>query len=56
MIEKFRSIFTGLEERFGYHIVENQNSNSTKKSGDLLSVLITKANRNSLEAVPSSAI
>ncbi len=30
--------------------------NSTKKSGDLLSVLITKANQNSLEAVPSSAI
>ena len=33
MIKKFRDIFTGLEERFGYHIVENQNSNSTKKSG-----------------------
>ena len=30
--------------------------NSTKKSGDLLSVLITKANQNSLEAVPSSTI
>ena len=26
--------------------------NSTKKSGDLMSVLITKANANSLEAVP----
>ncbi len=33
MIKKFRNIFTGLEERFGYHIVEHQNSNSTKKSG-----------------------
>jgi len=30
--------------------------NSTKKAGDLMSVLITKANQNSLEAVPSSAI
>ena len=30
--------------------------NSTEKAGDLMSVLITKANQNSLEAVPSSAI
>ena len=30
--------------------------NSTKKAGDLMSVLITKANQNSLEAEPSSAI
>ncbi len=30
--------------------------NATNKAGDLLSVLITKANQNSLEAVPSSAI
>ena len=30
--------------------------NSTKNSGDLMTVLITKANQNSLEAVPSSAI
>ena len=33
MIKKFRNIFTGLEERFGYHIVEHQNSSATKKSG-----------------------
>ena len=38
----------------GNHLVYIKNS--TKKSGDLLSVLITKANQNSLEAVPSSAI
>ena len=31
-------------------------NNSTKKAGDLMSVLITKANQNSLEAEPSSAI
>ncbi len=30
--------------------------NSTKKAGDLMRVLITKANQNSLEAEPSSAI
>jgi len=30
--------------------------NSTKKAGELMRVLITKANQNSLEAVPSSAI
>ena len=30
--------------------------NYTKNAGDLISVLITKANQNSLEAVPSSAI
>jgi len=30
--------------------------NSTKNSGDLLSVLITKANQNSLEGIPSSVI
>jgi len=30
--------------------------NSSKKAGELLSVLITKANQNSLEAVPSSEI
>ena len=30
--------------------------NSTKKAGDLMTVLITKANQNSLEAEPSSAI
>jgi len=30
--------------------------NATKKAGDLMSVLITKANQNSLEAVPLSAI
>ncbi len=30
--------------------------NSTKNAGDLMTVLITKANQNSLEAVPSSAI
>ena len=30
--------------------------NSTHQAGDLMSVLITKANQNSLEAVPSSAI
>ena len=30
--------------------------NSTKKTGDLMSVLITNANQNSLEAVPSSEI
>jgi len=29
-------------------------NNSTKKAGDLMSVLITRANQNSLEAVPSS--
>ena len=28
----------------------------TKKAGDLMSVIITKANQNSLEAEPSSAI
>ena len=38
----------------GNHIVFVKNS--TKKAGDLMSVLITKANQNSLEAVPSSAI
>ena len=32
MIEKFRKIFAGLEERFGYHIIDDQN-NSIKKSG-----------------------
>ena len=30
--------------------------NSSKNAGDLMSVLITKANQNSLEAEPSSAI
>ena len=30
--------------------------NSTKKAGDLMNVMITKANQNSLEALPSSAI
>jgi len=38
----------------GNHSVFIKNSN--KKAGDLMSVLITKANQNSLEAVPSSAI
>ena len=32
LIEKFRKIFAGLEERFGYHIIDDQN-NSIKKSG-----------------------
>ena len=30
--------------------------NSTKQAGELISVLVTKANQNSLEAIPSSEI
>ena len=33
MIEKFKKIFNGLEERFGYHIIKDDN-NSIKKSGE----------------------
>ena len=33
MIEKFKKIFNGLEERFGYHIIKDQ-TNSIKKSGE----------------------
>ena len=32
MIEKFRKIFTGLEERFGYHVLDQSNGDG-KKSG-----------------------
>ena len=38
----------------GNHPVFIKNTN--KKAGDLMSVLVTKANQNSLEAVPSSVI
>ena len=31
--ERFRNIFAGLEERFGYHIA-NYDSGNGKKSGD----------------------
>ena len=31
--ERFRNIFAGLEERFGYHIADYENSSSEKKSG-----------------------
>ena len=34
-IERFRKIFVGLEERFGYHIANYEEGNG-KKSGDLL--------------------
>ena len=34
-IEKFRKIFTGLEERFGYHIADYEEGNG-KKSGTSL--------------------
>ena len=33
MIDKFKKIFNGLEERFGYHIIKDDN-NSIKKSGE----------------------
>ena len=33
MLEKFKKIFNGLEERFGYHIIKDQ-TNSIKKSGE----------------------
>ena len=32
MVEKFRKIFKGLEERFGYHVLDQSNGNG-KKSG-----------------------
>ena len=32
MVEKFRKIFRGLEERFGYHVLDQSNGNG-KKSG-----------------------
>ena len=31
--ERFRKIFSGLEERFGYHIADYESTNDTKKSG-----------------------
>jgi len=33
MVEKFRNIFKGLDERFGYHIADYENTSSEKKSG-----------------------
>ncbi len=32
MVEKFRKIFKGLEERFGYHVLDQSNGDG-KKSG-----------------------
>jgi hypothetical protein len=32
-VELFRKIFTGLEERFGYHIADYESSSDEKKSG-----------------------
>ena len=32
MVEKFREIFTGLKERFGYHQMDSSNGDG-KKSG-----------------------
>ena len=32
-VERFRKIFSGLEERFGYHIADYESTNDTKKSG-----------------------
>ena len=32
-VEKFRKIFTGLEERFGYHIIDYESASEEKKSG-----------------------
>ena len=32
-VERFRKIFVGLEERFGYHIADYESNNDTKKSG-----------------------
>ena len=32
-VERFRKIFSGLEERFGYHIADYESNNDTKKSG-----------------------
>ena len=32
-VEKFRNIFNGLEERFGYHIIDKEEGNGEKRSG-----------------------
>ena len=32
-VEKFRKIFSGLEERFGYHIADYESTSNEKKSG-----------------------
>ena len=32
-VELFRKIFTGLEERFGYHIIDYESASEEKKSG-----------------------
>ena len=32
-VEKFRKIFSGLEERFGYHIADYESMSNEKKSG-----------------------